>query len=230
MKVKLTMAKNRKAAEKIILDSLAKMKAGAANIQMHVDLFKRLDDKAFDQLMQDIRSGKRHLRLIFPNFGGIRINVKACMGTMRELGKEPLQRVWVPEKAGVRSYLTPNRYLIVYLPQTRQAQLLSKKISVAKHNRSVDQISGQAAGDSKSAKLSAPELPLLAGNGLHNNMLEFVKVRGGDSGAYNAMNAFIDATGEFSISQIEPYATGVQSGKALDQYFRAAHIKTTLNQ
>lgn len=55
-----------------------------------------------------------------------------------------------------------------------------------------------------------------------------MKVRGGDLGAKNAMNAMLMKTGDASQQNIEPYATGVKSVQTLRAYWKAQHISTTL--
>jgi hypothetical protein len=166
--------------------------------------------------------------LIVPNFGASKINLKRNYAIMRELGIEPYQSVWIPEKNNTRSFLTPNKYFVGYFPLARQAQFLQKKINIPKDDRVTDQITGQVTGDSKGAKVSAPEMHCMIAMNLENNLVEMMKVMGGDAGAYSAANAYIDRTGEFSLSQVEQYSTGVQATKALEQYFRAAHIRINL--
>lgn len=222
------MNPKRTAAEAKIIKYIEKMHPGSPNTKMYKDRFAAMDDKEFHQFMCDLRDKKVHLRIIVPNFSASGFDLKNLYAVSRELGAEPYQRVWIPAKNGVRSYLTPNAYFVGYMPLGRQAQFLEKKISIPKDDRVIDQITGQATGDSKGAKVSAPEAHCMIAMNLENNLVEMMKVKGGDAGAYSAANAYIDRTGEFSIEQVSQYSTGVQSKSSLIQYFRAAHIKADL--
>jgi len=222
------MNPKRAAAQAKIIKYIDKMHPGSPNKKMYEDRFATMSDAEFHQFMSDIRDKKIYLRIIVPNFAKSGFDLKNLYAISRELGAEPYQRVWVPTRNGVRSYLTPNAYFVGYMPLGRQAQFLEKKISIPKDDRVVDQITGQATGDSKGAKVSAPEAHCMIAMNLENNLVEMMKIKGGDPGAYSAANAYIDRTGEFSIEQASQYSTGVQSKKSLVQYFRAAHIRTDL--
>lgn len=228
------MAKNRQAAEKYILMLIDKICPGSPNTKMYKDRFQTMTDAEFHELMLGFRDKTKFLRFISAGFSETKIDIGRNYTILREMGVEPDQRVWIPEQksssggSSIPAYLTPNRYTVGHFPYCRQAQMLTKKISAPTTDHVSDQIFGQATGISKGAKVSAPELHTMVSKGLTNNLLELMKVRAGDRGAYSAANAYIDRTGEYSLSQVEPYSTGVQATKALNEYFRAAHIKTTL--
>ncbi|MFO6295581.1 hypothetical protein, partial [Pseudomonas aeruginosa] len=63
-------------------------------------------------------------------------------------------------------------------------------------------------------RISAPEIQVNAPKGLRYPMIEFMKLRGGDQKAYNAMNRSIIETGSASVDSImSTYDTTVQSNK-----------------
>ena len=125
-------------------------------------------------------------------------------------------------------YLTHVPYSILELPIRRQSQLLVKKISVPENNKSIDQLSGQAAGDSRSARISYPELQFLMGMNLPNSLVELMKFRGGDKGGFNGMNRTISNDGTVTLKAINHLATGVESTKTLSAYLTAMHLRNTL--
>ncbi len=230
------MAKNRAAAEKYIVDLIDEICPGSPNTKMYTDLFAKMSDDEFDELMRGFKNKTRFLRFISAGFSETKINIGRNYKILRKMGIQPDQRIWFPGKPAdgmnpaTRDFLSPNAYTVGHFPYCRQAQMLASKISAPTSDHVVDHVFGQATGASKGAKVSAPELHVMKSKGLINNLVELMKVRGGDRGAYSAANAYIDRTGEYSLKQIEPYSTGVQATAALDQYFRAAHIKTNLTE
>lgn len=222
------MAKNRKEAEAFILKYIHALLPSGENKAIYEKLFADMDDKQFDSFMQDLQSGQRRLAVISPNFSKARIDIKRNFAIAKELGHNFFQRVWIPAKNGNRAYLSPIPYLIVTLPLRRQAQMLTKKVSIPEDNNSVDDFTGQPTGKSKGAKVSYPEIQVLAAMGLDQSLEELLKYRGGDEKGFNAMNTMIDRTGQVSMKTIEPYTSGVKSTQTLKTYLLAAHLKNTL--
>ena len=139
------------------------------------------------------------------------------------------EKIWIAQNDPERpKYLTNVPYIILELPIRRQSQLLVKKISVPENNRSIDQLSGQAAGDSRSARISYPELQFLMGMNLPHSLVEFMKSRGGDKGGSNPMNRTISTDGTVTLKGISHLATGVESTKTLSAYLTSMHLRNTL--
>lgn len=219
------MSSNRKAAESFFLDFIDRLVPGGENLKIYQDLFASLNDEEFELMVQRLESGAVNFAVFIPNFGKSKVGIKNNLKLAKELGVELFQRVWVPATETTRGYLTPKKYAIVHLPLRRQAQLLDEKMSVAENNNSVDIVTGQATGASKGAKISYPELQTLVAQGLEHTCLELMKTRGGDSGAFNALNAIMDRNGSVSQAEIEPFSTGVKSTQALKHYLLGMGLK-----
>jgi hypothetical protein len=101
-------------------------------------------------------------------------------------------------------------------------------MSVPENNKVVDVLTGQPTGPSKGAKISYPEVQVLAGLGLDNCVTELIKFRGGDNRGFYAYNALLARQGAVSLKTIEPYASGVESTKSLKAILMAMHIRSTL--
>jgi hypothetical protein len=118
--------------------------------------------------------------------------------------------------------------MVIDLPIRRQSQHLQKKRSIPENNRVIDQLSGQPTGPSKGAKISYPELQVLAGMNMDSSLVELIKYRGGDKGGYNALNAMVGRYGAANLKTLSNYATGVQSTQTLKIFLTASHLKSTL--
>ena len=223
------MAGNRKEAEKIIIDMVEAILPGGGNRQVYETFFSKMSDKDFDQWMEDINTGKERPFIYVPNGGKHKLSTERNFAIAKKIGHNFFEKIWIDQNDPERpKYLTNVPYIILELPIRRQSQLLVKKISVPENNRSIDQLSGQAAGDSRSARISYPELQFLMGMNLPNSLIEFMKFRGGDKGGFNAMNRTISTDGTVTLKGISHLATGVESTKTLSAYLTSMHLRNTL--
>lgn len=221
------MNPKRKAFQDNVIDVIERMVPGGGNKGFYENFFASMNDEEFHKWVLSLEAKEARLSAICPNFGKGNMTIKNNIKIMRELGFEPYQRLWIPADGGTREYLS-QPFLIGYAPLTRQAQFLSKKISIPKNKTKVDEITGQPTGESKGAKISAPEAQLLDAMGLNNTLMELSKGRGGDEGMYRAMSAYVSKTGKVSLASVMPYSTGVKSTNALDHYLKGSMIGSTL--
>lgn len=223
------MAGNRKQAEKIIIDIVEAILPGGGNKQIYETYFSKMDDATFDRWMHDINSGKERPFIYVPNGTEHKLNNERNFALAKKLGHEFFERIWVDQQDPARpKYLTNVKYIVLELPLRRQSQLLIKKLSVPENNKSIDQVSGQAAGKSRATKISYPELQFLMGMNLPNSLVELMKFRGGDKGGFNAMNRTISSDGTVTLKAINHLATGVESTKTLSAYLTSMHLRNTL--
>lgn len=222
------MNEKRQKAQDVILKYIDKMLPGSPNQKYYQTLFDGMDDKAFDTFMKELKDGSRHLCIIAPNAVKPELTVERNLGIAKELGYNFFQRIWIGASGDRPAYLTPIPYMVVKLPIRRQAQLLVKKISIPEDNKIVDDLTGQPTGRSKGAKISYPEVQVLAAMGLDQNTTELIKFRGGDLKGFDAMNTMISRTGGVSLKSIEPFASGVESTKTMKTFLTAMHIRSTL--
>lgn len=225
----LAMTPNRENAQNFIIEYINKLTSpDTENAKMYELLFSKMTDEDFEIFINDLDSGKINLCVTAPNFGKAKLEVSKNFEIARELGHNFFQRVWIPAQNGNPTYLTPIPYLVIDLPMRRQAQLLSKKISIPEDNNSVDDFTGQPTGKSKGSKISYPETQVLAALGLNESLTEFLKYRGGDEKGFNAMNTVIDRSGSVNMKAIEKYSSGVQSTHTLSTFLTCLHLRNNL--
>jgi DNA-directed RNA polymerase subunit K/omega len=223
------MNAKRKRVEDFILTQIKNITHSDNNVKLYTDLFKSMSDDAFDTFMVKLRNKEITLAVIAPNEkSDVKITVENNFKVAKSLGFEFFQNLNIESDGILPSYPTPNKYMILKLPIKRAAQLLSKGISVPEDNKSIDLLSGQVTGKSKSSKLTLPELQILAGLGLKDTIVELMKTRGGDAGEAMALDNLLYKQGSVSQATLRNYSTGVTSTATLDAFFNAAHIKTTL--
>lgn len=219
---------NRKAAQEFILKYIDKIFPGGDNKQQYEKLFASMSDVEFGKFINDLESGKRFLVATVPNTPNTKVTMDNNMKVAKELGYDFFHKLWIGAKANEPAYLTPVEYLVMDLPIRRQSQHLQKKRSVPEHTKTIDQLTGQPTGPSKGAKISYPELQVLAGMNMDESLIELIKFRGGDSGGYNAMNAMVLRYGNANLKTLAAYGTGVRSTTTLKIFLRSMHLNENL--
>jgi hypothetical protein len=218
----------RKKAQDYILDMVKKIAKGPDNYNLYKTLFDNMSDKEFHEFMVRLRDKKITLSVIVPHNDSVKISVENNFKVAKSIGLEFFQHLSFGANGDIPAYITPNKYLVYKLPIKRAAQLLTKKISIPEDDQSINVMTGQVTGKSKSSKLTLPEIQILIGLGLNESIKELVKIRGGDQGAANAYNNLLYKQGYATQEQIEQYSTGVVSTKTLRNFLLGAHIRSSL--
>lgn len=221
----------RKEVEKIILDGIAKVTVGDSNVKLYKELFSKMTDKDFDQYMRDLHDKNQTLCVIMPQ-GSKKdtVTTEQLSRAARSLGFDFFERLTFSGNEMRSGYTTKNKYLVMRFPVRRAQQLLTKKISVSDGNDRINVATGQVIDESKSSKISKPELNVLIGIGLQNSAKELMSIRGGDLGGARAFTKFLVDDGMVRQSDVEQFKTGVLSTNTLISYLAGMHIKTNLEE
>ena len=174
--------------------------------------FAEMSDSEFTEFMNDLNNKKINLSLVQPtgikNTVTVEKNFKVAKMMNVEIVDNLIYKTDTPYMVNVPT-------VMLRLPVKRTVQILSSKIGVPKDNKTIDATTGQATGASKGSRITLPELQLLDSMGLEQSLVELMKVRGGDLGAYRAYSASLENHGQASQEVINQFGTGVVSGQTL---------------
>lgn len=224
------MAGNRKEAEAFILTQIGKFIPKSENADMYRKYLSGMNDKQFEAFIDRLESGEEILSIVTANLAKEKLQVQNLLDMGKALGHEFFERLWLTDPVTGTKYLTPKKYLVMDLVLRRQIQLLVKKMSVAKDSKHTDVLTAQATGVSRGSKLSFPELQILYAQGMEKSILEFIKFRGGDTQAFNAMNRSIIDTGGFRQDSVAHLNSKVKSTVTLGVIFDAMHLANTVSK
>lgn len=223
------MSADRKAAEKEALYFINKFIPGSANGKVYEELFEKMTDAEFEEWVKHLEDGTEIMALYAPNLQDETLQMTRIYEVADELEFELFQHLTLTDQQTGQVYRTANKHMVGIVPFRRQVQMLVKKASIPSSNHVIDQRTGQPTGDSKGARLSAPELQVNASKGLHSMLIELIKGRGGDEATYLAMNRSIIETGQASMNSImSEFDSNVKSTKTFSVYLKAQHLDNNL--
>ena len=220
---------NRKEVEKYIKDKIYKITNSKDNVKLYEDFFKSLSNKEFEDFLTRIGNGELILNIIVPHDGDAKINLRKNVETLaKEFNYDFHQHLIIQPSDDMPAYKTKYKYLILTMPLRRAKQTIEKGISYSEHDKQIDSLTGQPTGDSRSSRISYPELQLLIGMGVKETAIELLKYRGGDPGAYYAIKNSLLKYGRVTNKLVEAYGEGVISTSTLKALFNGMHFKINL--
>lgn len=194
--------KRRKAQEQRVHKTLRTEDPSGYNNKLMEVFFRGLDDKQFDQWMQDLRDKKTCIPIYTPPFK-VHLQLKDLIKAADDLGVKLFERIKMWDKVGKRFFMTPNTYCVLRLPVRRLKQYLMDKISVPDNDRVINPITGQVTKPDKGSALSLPELQTMNSKDLRASMTELANVRGGNIPAYASFKAALEERGEADLNEID---------------------------
>ncbi len=194
--------KKRKVVETYIFELMDQLDPSGENTKRYKDMFKDMNDKAFTSYMKAIKDGKTQLALYQENLKkGLTNNQIVALAKKRKVKIFSKLRMTDPDVN--REYLTTNEFLVVQVPIRRVSQYLFHKISLPEDDTHINPISGQVIPPDKGSKISSIEVQILGSKGLKTSILEMIKVRGGDTNAYQEMKHSIESDGDVSLGNLD---------------------------
>lgn len=209
--------------KEVIKYILENMKISKYTYDILEKFFNKMSDSTFHDFMVKLKSGVNNLSFVIPHEE--QVTEEMIFDLADKLDVKLFQKLTFHE--GETSYTSIIPYMIVAVPGKRAAQTQDKKQSVSQGNK-IDSLTGQVTGESRSAKLTMPEILIHAGFGIEKPLEELMNARGGDLGLGNAMDITLFNNGSVSLKNIQQHSTKVVSTKSLKAYLLASHIKSTL--
>lgn len=212
----------RKKVEAFIISYVQKVDPSGLNAGMYRKLLKDMDDGALDKLCRS------PIPIYAPNGSDVVLDHMKNLDIIRSLGHEPEQFCWLTDpKTGAISK-TKYKHLVLPMVYRRQTQLITKKGSFAAHNRTIDTLTGQVAGPSRSSSFSFPQTYVTFTKGNDATIRELLHNRGGDVKAYKVVDRNIRQNGHSSQKFEGSDKTHVKSSVSGGIIFRACHIATNM--
>lgn len=196
------MKTNRAAAQGRILKRMKELDPSGKQFEYYQNILPKMSDSEFDRFMFGLKSGSNPLTAVIPNFTDVQITVDNNIKLAASMGYDFYQRIWITDPATGRRYLTPGKHLVCDSNVCKQVQTVDHKISVAKNNDKIDNLTGQPTGESNSARCSGPEMMILSSQGFTSPLVELLKFRGGDNTSRRIAENQIIKTGSAKMAAV----------------------------
>lgn len=222
------MAK-RKEATLYWLELLRECRPGNRNIAVYDKYLNGLSDKEFDNLLlEKCEKGGMVLPYTCPNIEEPDVEIETCFKIAKRLRINFFQRIIETSPVTGVKKMSPGAYPILRSYVRRQSQHVIKGKSVAENTRFTDNLSGQAIGISKTAKISQPELGVLKDQGLNHAIYEFTGVRGGNTKGLREAKRSLINNGSYNLEDIKKLGTRSESLATANMIFRGMMYKSNL--
>lgn len=220
------MTPKRKKVQDYIILHMGHIDKTGLNADRYKTFFDRMDDKAFDAWMHDLKNGKTKLYIYTPNMK-VMTNTRDLLSVAKDIGLELFERIKMWDNIGKRFYTTPHKYLILRLPVRRLKQYLMDKISVPDSDRITNPTTGQVVKPDKGSAISMTEAQTLDSKGLQKSISELLTVRGGNTTAYAAFKSNLEETGQSTLGELD-YSGGVRSAAVGKALLESMHLENNL--
>lgn len=190
------------------------------NIGLISNLIDGMSDKELDALVDDIANGKSVLPLVVPN--GSTIDYEDLLDTAKKRKVQLHKKIITTDGTKRTKGRIPR--LVMEVPVKKLAQLVDKKRSIADDQHSVNHLTGQVTGASKSMSITNPELSLWSGNGMSDSIREATKYRGGDINSKLVIEKLAESGMEITQETLERYSSGPEVNNTVKQMLLGMHI------
>lgn len=213
----------RKAVEALIHRHLKMVDPSGVNNKIYEGIFKTLDDKKLLKIIE------KRVPIYFPPDSPVYIDPYAVAElAKKEFNYEFWQHGWLTDpRTGIISK-TKYKHMFIEVPVRRQTQMIDKKISIAKHNRTIDKLTHQPTGDSKSSGFSFPQSYILFSQGYDQTLGEFLQDRGGNLKAMQVIDRNLRTNGHSSRMFPGKEQTKTKSVTTGGVIFKAMHLGNSL--
>jgi hypothetical protein len=225
------MAKgNRKAAQDFVLGYMGELTQGGGNRVIYERLFSAMNDSQFDEFVERVEK-LGSLSVWGSNYDPKEmIHYDTLLKLAKKYGLEIEQQLIIyDEETGVKT-MTPYTAIVGTAELRKQRQMWVKKFSAAKDDHSIDDLTGQVMGDSRSTGISQPEITVLRNLGLTIMANELYNVKGGDLQALKAYKNDLLTTGKTNTNASLAKGDIAKVLKTAHYLLRARGIDNNLNK
>lgn len=231
------MNAKREKVSKFILGVIAKIvPEDKSNVELLTSRFEGMNDQRFEDYIKRLGpartpeeiAAREVIPFYLPNLSKHKISIARNYEIVRSMGRSLAHRLIMTDPATGLEYVTLHEYPVYDLAARRQAQTVSKKRSIPEHHQRIDDLTDQPTSESKGSRVSSPEGVALLSRRLDNTMLEFAKIRGGDSAAYREFKRLLVESGEVSMDQLMGLGIA-KSTQTASVFFNCMHIGNNLD-
>ena len=201
---------------------------GTGNAEIYETYLNNMSDKAFSDFIERLRNKTEKISVFLPINSKFKLRFSHIEKIARKLNYSFWHRLRLTDSETGQIALTQSTHMVIDLILRRQVQMLWKKMSVAEDSKHIDVLTGQPTNESKGSSTSFPENNAMIARGMVDAPTELIKMRGGDTDAYNLARRLIQRNGVVSLKDIEHLPTRAKVVDTTSAYLKAMHLRNNL--
>lgn len=213
----------RKKVEAFILKHLDVIDPSKTNSRLYEQIFLSLNDAALLRLIE------KRVPIYIPTNGDVYIDPpKVVEAAKKHFDYDFYQHAYLTDPKTGMVGKTIFKHMVMDVPMRRQTQMIEKKASMPAHNRTIDKLTNQPTGASKSSSFSFPQSYVMFSKGYDQTLGEFLQDRGGNMKAYRVIDRQIRQTGSASRNFQGREKTRTKSVQTLGIIYKGMHLGNNL--
>ena len=218
----------RKQVEDYLLENMSVLDPSGTNTARLKNMFDKMSDKEFDDMMCSVRDGNDKLAVIYTPALKVYLRMENIFRVAKKIGLKIIEKLFLNDESTGRRYKTPHEYMVIRVPVRRLKQVIMDKISVPDSDTKVDTFTGQVVKPDKGSSISSIEAQTILSKNLTTSIYELTNVRGGNITQFANFKSQLQETGSASLSVLDPTAR-VKSSIILSVYLRCMLIDNNLS-
>lgn len=216
--------KLRKKSEADVLKIVGEIDSSGLNVGLLKKYFATASDADY---MRFIEKG---IPIYNPMGGKVDIDHIRNIKIAKRLGVTLEERCWITDPKTGLTQLTRYPHIVLRQSIRRQTQMVDKKLSVAKHSKIKDKLTGQVTGASRAAGVSGPEANVMFSGGYDMSLEEFLHARGGNDKLNRAFYTMLRQGGKGRIKLPGAERTSTKAAKTWGSIWKAMHIGNNIGR
>ena len=213
----------RKEIEAFILKHLDIIDPSKTNSELYKKIFQQISDATLLRLIE------KRVPIYMPTNGPVVIDPPAVVAAAKKhFNYNFYQHAYLTDPKTGMVGKTVFKHMVMDVPVRRQTQMIEKKPSMPAHNRTIDKLTNQPTGASKSSSFSFPQSYVMFAKGYDQTLAEFLQDRGGNMKAYRVIDRQIRQTGSASRNFQGREKTRTKSVQTLGVIYKGMHLGNNL--
>jgi len=225
------MNAKRKAAQEFLIKEMTAATPNGGNGLIYKNFLEPMTDAQFEDYIVWLENGGDIAIWLSNTDRGDDIDFDHIVQRCEELGFPVYQRIISRDIDTGLKVMTPAKHFVGTAELIKQSQMWVKKVSAAKDDSKVDDLTGQVMMESRATGFSTPEVSVFGGAlGLNNATNEIYSVKGGDVDALKAYRNDLIETGKTNTNACLRKGSGARSLRLVHYLLRGRLIDNNLDK
>lgn len=225
------MKANRKKAEDFLVETMRSLTPNGGNGDYYKAFLGAMDDTEFDKYVTWLENGGDITVWLSNTDRKDDVDFEHIVKLCKDLGVPVMQRIVSYDIDTGLKNMTDKEHFVGTAELMQQGQMWAKKVSAAKDDTKVEDLTGQVMMESRATGFSVPEVSVMGLSlGLDKAVGEIYSVKGGDLDALKAYRTDLIETGKTNTKEVLARGTAAKSLVLVHKVLRARMLDNNLDK